>query len=191
MNLDYLEIGACDFNLLCRNKKKKGITIEPVEYYYQRIKTEDKMKIAISNKNGSCLIHYLPISIIEDYNMPNWLRGCNSINNPHPTTLKQLEKYNLPIDVIQKDRVRMLTLNQLIVEKNIQYIDYLKLDCEGHDILILKEFFKEPKLYPNQIYFESNILSDRVEILEFIKTIPYSIVKCSNNNILLEYDREY
>ena len=80
----------------------------------------------------------------------------------------------------------MLTLNDLIIEKKINSIDYLKLDCEGHDIEILKEFFKKPKLYPNKIYFESNILSDRKLVIDFIKTIPYTIKKIYKDDILLE-----
>ena len=189
MKLDYLEIGACDFNLLCRSKKKKGLTIEPINYYYNRIPTEDKLQVAISNSNGYCDMYFLPIGIIEDYNLPNWLRGCNSINQPHPQTIKQLEKAGLPVELIQIQRIRKLTLKRLIQEKDIDEIDYLKIDCEGHDIVILEEFFKyTPPLYPNKIYFECNILTDKSRVLSFIDRIPYNISKMSKNNILIEYE---
>ena len=92
MNLDYLEIGACDFKLLCSNKKKKGLTIEPVEYYFNKLPTEDKLKIAISIKSGFCPIYSLPESIIKDYYLPWWLKGCSSINKPHPQVLAHLKK---------------------------------------------------------------------------------------------------
>ena len=95
MKLDFLEIGACDFNFLCKNKKKIGLTIEPVEYYYQKLPTDDKMKIAISTQVGYCSIYYLPITIIEDYHLPYWVKGCNSINEPHPLTIKELKKNKL------------------------------------------------------------------------------------------------
>jgi hypothetical protein len=189
MKLDYLEIGACDFNLLCRNKKKNGLTIEPIHYYYNRIPTEDKLQVAISNCNGYCNMYFLPTSIIEDYNLPNWLRGCNSINHPHPTTIKQLEKAGLPLELILKERIRKLTLKTLIEKKQIDEIDYLKLDCEGHDIYILEEYFKDPPpLFPNKIYFECNTLTDKSRVMTFIDKIPYNITKITSENILLEYE---
>jgi FkbM family methyltransferase len=183
INLDYLEIGCCDFNLLSRNKKKIGLSIEPVKYYYNKLNTRMKLNIAISNKNGYCKVFYLDEKIINDYHLPTWLKGCNSINEYHPTMKKILLKHNLPLELIDYDEIEMLTLNKLIKKYNIKSIDYLKIDTEGHDYYILNEFFKNPSIYPNTIYFECNNLSNKELVYDMIKKIPYTIKYESNHNI--------
>tara|TARA_R110000824_G_scaffold8686_4_gene39125 strand:+ start:5807 stop:6430 length:624 start_codon:yes stop_codon:yes gene_type:complete len=46
------------------------------------------------------------------------------------------------------------TLNSFIHEQGIEKIDLLKIDTEGKDYDILKEFFKNPLVYPEKIITE-------------------------------------
>jgi hypothetical protein len=82
----------------------------------------------------------------------------------------------------------MMTLNKLIKKYNIKSIDYLKIDTEGHDYYILNEYFKNPTIYPNTIYFECNHLTKKKLVNELIEKIPYTIVNESCNNIKMIYD---
>ena len=70
----------------------------------------------------------------------------------------------------------MWNWERLIREKNIEEIGYLKIDTEGHDPIIMKDYIKQcklqPKLWADKIQFENNRLSntdDVNEVLELVK----------------------
>ena len=66
------------------------------------------------------------------------------------------------------DKVKTISWKTLISEYKIRSIDYLKIDTEGHDHIILKSYFEEckknPKLYANKILFEYNESSDKLAL---------------------------
>ena len=86
---DYIEIGTSDFRTLSQSQGK-GISVEPVKVYYDNlIITEGsyKLNVAISDHIGKCTVYWVNPDKIA--NEPDWVRGCNSINKPHPTMLKK------------------------------------------------------------------------------------------------------
>jgi len=192
MKLDYLEIGTCDFSMECDKQNKVGYSIEPVKYYYDKLPSNEnkhKLRLAISDKIGFCYIYSLPEKIIKEYHLPLWLKGCSCINKYHPTVVKILLKHNLPLELILKEKVEMTTLNNLLVKLKITELDLLKIDCEGHDYYILKEYFNNPHLLPKFIYFENNKLTPieiKKKINLLIDQIPYEIIKATCNNIKLK-----
>ncbi len=70
--------------------------------------------------------------------MPGWVRGCNSINKPHPSIQNLLREQHDSVISIQK--VKCITWDTLINEFNVSSIDFLKIDTEGHDHIILEEY---------------------------------------------------
>jgi hypothetical protein len=190
MNFDFIEIGTSDFAMECTKKNKKGISIEPVKYYFDKIPNKYKFNVAISDVNGKCKVYYIPINIIEKYNLPNWIRGCNSMSKHHPTAIKYLVKNNLPLSLIQYDEVDKLSLKQFIDNNNINFFELLKIDTEGHDVIILNEYFKNnPKIIPNKIIFECNELTPTHIVNDFINfmenTFVFFVKRRSKNNVEL------
>jgi FkbM family methyltransferase len=172
MFYDYIEIGTSDFNTEIQKKDNKvGISIEPVKYYLDKLPNKNnciKLNIACSNHNGLCTIYYIPESNIIKYKLPQWVKGCNSINSYHKTVEKLCNNNNLNIEEISDNyQVETKKLSTIIENMNVKGIYYLKIDTEGHDCVILKEFHNDivnNDSLPHLILFESNILSNKKEI---------------------------
>jgi hypothetical protein len=89
-----IEIGTSDFRT--QAGLVEGIFIEPVKYYFDRLPVCNKMNVAVSNTDGEINIYYIPAEVIEQHNLPKWLRGCNSVNEIHQTVKHlKLEKYSV------------------------------------------------------------------------------------------------
>ena len=152
-----IEIGTSDFRT--QAGKVKGIFIEPVKTYYNRLPDCTKINAAISNYNGTAKVYYIPPEVIEKYNLPNWLRGCNSINVMHQTVK------NLGYDKYCKvEDVPVIRIMEVIEAYNVKHIDFLKIDTEGHDRIILNDYLDTVNIKPKKIQFESNVLSNENEI---------------------------
>jgi len=198
MKLDFLEIGTSDFETLIQtcDNNKIGMSIEPVKYYFNKLPQKNnvqKLNIAISNENGECKVYYISDSNIKKYNLPWWIRGCNSINDYHPTVLKILDKMKYDISLFDFDIVKKMTLFELIKEYNIEEIKYLKIDTEGHDCLILNKFIEDViknnfiEILPKKILFEANILTEKnllTTTLNKLYNIGYELIK-NDGNVLL------
>ena len=199
MDLDFLEIGTCDFDCFCldsNNDTKKGIIVEPLSCYLDNLPNKKnciKVNKAISDKNGKIKIYYLPEDIIKKYNLPQWLKGCNKVNDYHPLVLRTLGEHNLEKSLIKIEEVDVITIKNLIDTYNIKSVDYLKIDTEGHDLIILNEYINyctniNKLLFPNKILFESNYLSEKKEVwrmIEKLKSLGYKLIY-RNANTLLE-----
>ena len=174
MKYDFIEIGTSDFDsLIFNNDGKVGLCVEPLKYYIDRLPDNPnvtKSNYALTNFDGSIEIFWVKPEDIIKYELPNWARGCNSINKPHPTIKSLLgESHN---EIISVDRVECITWSSLIKLYNISSIDFLKIDTEGHDAIILEEYLKvcdsNPNLLANKIIFENNSLADKNKISELI-----------------------
>lgn len=158
-----VEIGTSDFRT--QAGLTEGLFIEPVRYYYDRLPDDClKENCAVSNFTGEIEMYYLTDREINQYGLPYWVRGCNSIERPHPSVIKLLNDSGINTDIIHMDIVPVARIADLISKHNIQRINILKIDTEGHDLVILKDFFNTVDILPRQIIFESNELSDRDEV---------------------------
>lgn len=167
MHYDFIEVGTSDFRTLIQtcNDKEIGLSIEPIQMYLDGLPDKPnvtKVNCAISNINGTIDVYYVKPEDIVKYNLPNWVRGCNSINKPHPTVLNLLgDKHD---SVITKEVVQVINWARLVDIYKIESIKYLKIDTEGHDGLILDDYYNtclnNTKLLANTIIFENNILAD-------------------------------
>jgi hypothetical protein len=184
---DFIEIGTSDFDTeIEKNDNKVGISIEPIKYYLDRIPNKQnciKLNLGISNYNGKCVVNYLSEETIRKYNLPVWVRGCNSINSYHKTVTSLCNDLGIDIEKItEKDSVEVSTLYSLIIKLCITGIYFLKIDTEGHDTIILKKFYEEIQdntYLPHIILFESNVLSkheDINNIITLFTDIGYDLV---------------
>jgi len=193
--LDFIEIGTSDFDTEIQKKdKKRGISIEPIKYYLDKLPDKEnciKIESAISDNNNPVKIYYISEENIKKYKFPLWFKGCNSINNYHPTVQNYLNNKNIKVeDVITNYEVPCSTLNKVIDDYKIDGIYYLKIDTEGHDIQILFNFIKnikDNKFFPHNILFESNKLSNAglvIQMIELLKSIGYELIYQGNDTRL-------
>jgi FkbM family methyltransferase len=158
-----IEIGTSDFRT--QAGQVDGIFIEPVKYYFDRLPECNKINCAISNYEGEINIYYLTDEEITRYNLPQWVRGCNSVNFPHKSVTKILTERCIPHDIIRRDAVLVRRIKPIIDEHNVTHIDLLKIDTEGHDCVILNDFLDTVEILPKRIQFESNVLSNRRNVI--------------------------
>lgn len=196
MHFDFIEIGTSDFRTLIGKNNGVGISIEPIKGYLDNLPEDDnviKLNCGISNYIGETKIYYVKPDDILKNKLPNWVRGCNSINNPHPTILNLLgDKHD---DIITIDIVKIINWEKLINDYNIETIDLLKIDTEGHDAIILKDYYdnclNNTKLLAKKIIFENNILSDTTlvdNVINLFKNIGYSGKPINNNGQQADYE---
>ncbi|VWX37083.1 conserved hypothetical protein [Limnobacter sp. 130] len=189
MFLDFIEIGTSDFNTLIQaaGPDTRGLSIDPISLYIDRLPNRPgckKINAAISNVEGTVNVYFIPPQMLAKHKLPNWLRGCNSIGAPHPTVEKHLAKTGLAQqDVLVIQAVPCLRLQTIFQQHEVHGVFMLKVDTEGHDAVILNDFFSDakPGQWPHQIIFESNKLSDSEMIHRLIAKLilmGYDIVSC-------------
>lgn len=166
MKYDFIEIGTSDFRTVVEScKDQVGLCIEPIPYYLNKLPTKPnvtKANYAVSSTHEEMDIFYIKPEKIKEHKLPHWVRGCNSIKKAHPTIEKLLgDKHD---EIVTIDRIQCVTWEYLIQKYDIESIDYLKIDTEGHDGVILLEYYKEciknPNLKAKTILFENNVLRD-------------------------------
>lgn len=195
MFVDFIEIGTSDFNTEIQKKdNRKGLSIEPVKYYIDKLPNKDgciKINNGVSNFNGEITINYVSLDDIKKYNLPNWVRGCNSVNHYHPSVINELSWRGIQIkDIAISNKVPCKTLLSLLTEYDVQGFYLLKIDTEGHDCIILEHFLKNynsNELLPHKINFESNILSKKEDIdniINITQKIGYDLISSSHDTIL-------
>lgn len=195
MFLDFIEIGTSDFNTEIQKKDNKiGISIEPISYYIDKLPNKEgckKIQNAISNCNDIVKVFYINNENIDKYKLPDYTKGCNSINDYHPTIKEMFKRRNLDIEKIATSYdVKCKTLMTIINENDVDGIYYLKIDTEGHDTVILKKFYEDicdNKHLPHTILFESNRLSNIIDInniIELYKSKGYDLITTGHDTFM-------
>jgi len=195
MDLDFIEIGTSDFETLIQSTKEKtGLSIDAVNLYLDRLPnnpTVTKLNYAISNYSGTTKAYYVHPEDIDKYNLSWYLKGCNSIGEPHQVTLRELKENNLE-HLLVEEEVEVLTWKDLIKKHNIESVKTLKIDAEGHDTIIVDNIMEGGhNVYPETIIFEANELTsdkDRTNTIEKAKKSGYKFVDFSaKRDVILEY----
>lgn len=192
MRYDFIEIGTSDFDtLLQSNTSGIGISIEPLKIYLDNLPNRDnviKVNCAISNTTGFVDVYWINPEDIETYNLPYWLKGCNSIINPHPSAIKELKDRNLE-HIYNKTKCKCMTWKEIVETYDVNHVEYLKIDTEGHDCIIINDILESSTILPKKILFENNILSDESLVnktLDRLKKNGYNIINRGDFDILVE-----
>jgi glycosyltransferase involved in cell wall biosynthesis len=179
---DFIEIGTSDFETEIQNAGlKRGISIEPVKRYLDALPNPPyvtKIHGAVSNVSGTIDVYSISPEDIQKHNLPDWIRGCNTVNAPHMCVAGKV-----PDEIIIKDRVPVYTFNDTINMCHVKSCKYLKIDTEGHDVIILNSYLdcvsKGFPLIP-KIMFEDNggCKKEDVEaVLEKLKGYGYTYTR--------------
>jgi glycosyltransferase involved in cell wall biosynthesis len=164
-NYNFIEIGTSDFDTLIQKADETtiGLCIEPLKIYLDRLPNKSnviKINCAIVDNEDikKVKIYYIHPDDIQLHNLPEWMKGCNSINHPH----FQHKNYQ---HLVKCDEIEAMTYEQIVKKYDVGKVEYVKIDTEGFDYLIVGEIIKYydnyPALYPNFIEFESNDLTPK------------------------------
>jgi glycosyltransferase involved in cell wall biosynthesis len=193
--IDFIEIGTSDFQteIQCA-MGKTGISVEPVKRYLDALPDVEgvtKVHGAISDYDGWINVYSVDP---KKYGFPEWVRGCNSVNGYHPTVLKLvLEKRLDEREVFTVDRVPVMTFSTLIKKHNVRGCRHLKIDTEGHDVVILNSYLecvtRGEFLLADTLSFEANELTPKQitdNMIERLKTFGYKTFRREGDNIIAE-----
>lgn len=194
-DLDFLEIGTCDFDALIMSADDStvGISVEPVKLYLDRLPNPPGVEkincaIALDNQAATVYLYHIPEEQFKAHRLPSWIKGCNSINDYHP----QHRAFGVE-HLVQKLAVPAVPIADLLSEKQVGRIKHLKIDVEGGDCDILQHFFqyllsKDRTFYPAEITFESNVLTAESKIqqtVDLYKSIGYQVQRRTKDNTIL------
>lgn len=143
----FLEIGTSDFDTnleFVESGAWRGIMVEPSLPFYTNMKAKiDKSSYhynvilensAISDTNG-----FVDFAISKD--IDGWQRGISTvISDSHEGTCLYNLGNNKEVSYDRVVKVPCITLDSLLEKYNIKYIDYLKVDTEGHELNIFKNY---------------------------------------------------
>jgi FkbM family methyltransferase len=191
IDLDFLEIGTSDYDTILQtcSADQIGMSIEPVKYYLDRLPNKPNVKkfnmaISFHDSETPIEVYYVTSDVIEKLQLPDWVRGCNSIGNYHFQHKElKLEEY------VKIDSVKQMPIDKFLIENNIRGIDFLKIDVEGGDCFILKTLMeylknKTKEYYPKTIMFETNALTEEKLISNTIQ------LYCINGYDLISFGHE-
>ena len=171
----FIEVGACDFDTCEQliHNGWKGIVIEPVKHYYDKLTKYPQIhyeNIAISDKEGESEIHYInPEHIVHENQQ--WLKGISSLEGATGPLSFEENKTLTNFQTSLKQKVKTSTLNEICRKYDIQSIDFLKIDTEGHDLIILQSIDLR-KIHVKMIKIEHQHISHS-GVLEYLKQYNY------------------
>lgn len=196
MDLDFLEIGTSNFDTLLQSCKENevGISVEPLKFYLDDLPNRpnvEKVNVAITNNRpcDSINIFYIPPDVVDKQKLPQWFKGCNKIGNYHPLHIEHHVEQHVKIETVP-----LVNISEFLEQKNIRTIQFLKIDTEGHDSIIMKglyEYLKDRQdiYFPRKIQFESNEHTSIEKIDTIVKlfvSLGYTLLS-RGYDTLLEY----
>lgn len=191
---DYVEIGTSDFDTLVEIYPDgyTGLSIEPIRTYLDRLPDKQgntKLNVAITDEDCELSVYYVKPEDIEKHQLPEWVKGCNSVGAPHPSVVRELTQRGL-MDIYTHDIIQGMSFPSLIKEAKIGSVDYLKVDTEGHDFVILRSMLKTD-LRPTKIRFEANSLykeEDIQDIISELSSFGYKLVQRTIDDVVVRLE---
>ena len=178
MSKFFIEIGTSDFDTLgyLAEDGWKGIFVEPVKELLDNLKRYDGCiyeNCAILDKMDTMTIRYYDPEWAK-----GWRRGVGSLSS--------INNFNSNPDLKEHEltsEVEVVTLDYLIKKHNVKSIDYLKIDIEGLEYLILDNYswkIKPDIVKVEYIHWKAREISTKKYILK-LESMGYSVVKEEND----------
>jgi len=198
VNYDFIEVGTSNFNTLIQKCKPDavGLSVEPLDFYLNDLpekKNVQKINAALIPNDvfkrlekPEIPIYYMPPEIIKRFKLPHHLQGCNSAGYPHNKTKKYSRFYETKI-------VPALSVNDFIEKFEIMTVHMLKMDTEGYDLMILRDFLASAVILEIIILEinSTNLLDkDTTKLLLKDATEQYTIRRWGYKNFKLTLKKE-
>jgi hypothetical protein len=157
----YLEIGTNDFDTLndkfANRFNWRGVSIEAVPGYFNNLKKLDKniyinAICTVGDTESKAFFYYVPQNVIEQYNLPAWLKGCGSLDMQKQPSLQAYSQY-----VVTQEFSTVSIETVLKVYFPDGRIDLLKIDTEGYDFKLLNAILD--RITPTNVIFETVFMS--------------------------------
>lgn len=173
-----------------KTKDIKSILIEPVKDYYDKLKdtySENSNvffeNCAITESKGEINIYKVNKDFINIYD--DHVRGINSLDRNH------LIKHKIKPKHISLEKVKCMSMYDIILKHNISKLDLVYVDAEGHDgniVINLLEFTEQkPIIIFEFIHIEHNIFKI---LINRLNENGYKFFKINENIICLTEDKE-
>lgn len=172
-HFDFVEIGTSNFNSLSQEKSastQKGISVDAISDYLSQLPNHENVFKVNSGIRGlrhvqnHVEVYYIDQQDIKQYNLPDWLVGCNSVGKPHATAWHILQIENLT-SLMKSKTIPQLSLWDLLHKFGVCSVSFFKTDVEGLDgelMIGLAEFlWTYPCCDIQKISYEANELSDK------------------------------
>jgi len=193
MKYDFIEIGTSDFDTLLQTTEGQiGLSIEPLKFYLDRLPNNShviKVNCAISDRNAMTNVFWVDPIDIEVYELPSFLKGCNSILKPHITTERILKEEKLEF-LLNQTECEMITWQKLVERYNVESVNLLKIDTEGHDCVIVNNILNsDSRILPKKIWFEANELTNPKFVEKTVKRLEgfgYKILDYNDWDVIVE-----
>lgn len=188
MRYKFVDIGSSFFDTSVETfgLDEFGLLIEPIKEAYDLLPFSDKVKrvnVAISDYNGTG-----NLLVPENLNIPQKYMTKEDVRNSDINEFNFGQKYAVACSTLQdkhtlldrlnikqkKIECQVITFYALCEQYDISEIDYLKIDIEGHEHVVLKQILDlmdNGKLSINQLVFEYNEHSDKQVLDGYIETI--------------------
>ncbi len=159
----FVDIGACE-PILANNTYFfenhlgwTGICIEPITEFYEKLKAQRScvcINGCVSNKIG-------PVSFLRVHGFPCALSGIiENFNEGHIFRINhEIAQFGGSSEIIS---INSYNITELLLEHNIQYVDYLSIDVEGSEMSILQSIDFN-RITIDVIDVENNNNDDRFE----------------------------
>jgi FkbM family methyltransferase len=169
-----IEIGACDFDNITPNPEHNTLFVEPVPFYVQRLNEKFKdytnvyiVQGALSDSTGDQKLTYVEPGSEKQ----QWVRGISHLENESSNLIKRNVQLGHKLGNINVITVKTWPLDYLIKICNIEKIEILKLDVEGHELKVLDGFSWNIK--PEIIKIEHKFV-DLDNLLAILKSKGYN-----------------
>ena len=158
-NKFFIEIGSCDFdtlNILGKNGWS-GIIVEPISEYLsalEKIDAVEYVNCAIDTESGFREMNTFKEGIVK--------------NDHDYAGMSSFTEYTHPLnkELVEPRTVRTMTYQELIHTYNVERVDFLKIDTEGHDFEILKTVDFTAPQRPHLIKLEHKHLRGQEHLVE-------------------------
>ena len=188
-NAFFIQIGSNDGDQLdplkdaIRTKNWKGILVEPVPYVFEKLKLRHGNNprltlenIAISKEAGVMPFYHLR-NAEEETNLekpPRWYDALGSFSRE--VVLKHEDLIPDLRERLTESNVNVTTFDALCSKNNVQKIDLIHIDTEGHDFEILKTI-DLPRYRPKVVIYEHHHLNpvDRAAAQEYLRKSGYEV----------------
>ena len=203
-NFGLVVIGACHgFDLVqdINKVKKPVLLVEPLDYNFKLLKKNFQdyeniyfEKSFISNNSKSIIFYYVKEDSIKKLGK-HWASGIGSFSKEHILNHKS-KRFQIEESDIESMDIISQTFNQLCEKYNIDTIDNLLIDVEGHEMSILKSIDFN-KILISEIKFEFKHLTSTFnyensldELIKLFKQNNYSEVFRDKENITFKLNKK-
>lgn len=184
--INYLvQVGANDgirfdeLNKYIKNNKTKSILVEPIKKYFEQLKKNYDgytnvyfENSAIDDMKSDIYLFKVSNKYIDKYD--EHVQGINSFNKKH------LLKHGVKNSHIETEKINIISIIDLLKKYNINNLDLLFIDAEGHDaniiIDLLNKSNQEPIIIFEYIHIEHQMFKILIQKLNLKKLDRKSVV---------------